>query len=314
MIQCDKCKEWYHGDCVDQKEKDADDIINYYCAKCRQLNPRRYRIKYKISKKEKLIILKTPLDLDQHNICYGIGCTNKRSGLSKYCSLECGQALARVRVMNLLPKIQEKIKNHIGPKIKNNNEKLFKIIKEQQELKNELNFIEQKLNAIEKVEEQAKAFRQELMEAKANSKASSSAADGNHDKSTHPDPSNEMQVFCPVCGTTLSSSNFSKHVEMCYRKIERNLSYESLQKSEIPSSHRLYCDEYDVKDKERKYCKRLWVSCPEHTRKPKAVADEICCCPLDDSFTWCRVKALQATRNWKGRLIILFFIRLISIR
>ena len=187
--------------------------------------------------------------------------------------------------MNLLPKIQEKIKNHIGPKIKNNNEKLFKIIKEQQELKNELNFIEQKLNAIEKVEEQAKAFRQELMEAKANSKASSSAADGTHDKSTHPDPSNEMQVFCPVCGTTLSSSNFSKHVEMCYRKIERNLSYESLQKSEIPSSHRLYCDEYDVKDKERKYCKRLWVSCPEHTRKPKAVADEICCCPLDDSFT-----------------------------
>ena len=91
MIQCDKCKEWYHGDCVDQKEKDADDIINYYCAKCRQLNPRRYRIKYKISKKEKLIILKTPLDLDQHNICYGIGCTNKRSGLSKYCSLECGR-------------------------------------------------------------------------------------------------------------------------------------------------------------------------------------------------------------------------------
>ncbi|XP_064488652.1 histone lysine demethylase PHF8-like [Ornithodoros turicata] len=36
MIQCDVCKDWFHGSCVDVKEHDACDIIKYYCPQCQQ--------------------------------------------------------------------------------------------------------------------------------------------------------------------------------------------------------------------------------------------------------------------------------------
>lgn len=34
MIQCDVCKDWFHGNCVDVKEHDACDIIKYHCPQC----------------------------------------------------------------------------------------------------------------------------------------------------------------------------------------------------------------------------------------------------------------------------------------
>ncbi|CAN7983467.1 unnamed protein product [Ixodes pacificus] len=34
MIQCDVCKDWFHGSCVDVKEHDAGDIIKYHCPQC----------------------------------------------------------------------------------------------------------------------------------------------------------------------------------------------------------------------------------------------------------------------------------------
>ncbi|KAL3241973.1 hypothetical protein MRX96_047841 [Rhipicephalus microplus] len=34
MIQCDVCKDWFHGNCIDVKEHDACDIIKYHCPQC----------------------------------------------------------------------------------------------------------------------------------------------------------------------------------------------------------------------------------------------------------------------------------------
>ncbi|KAI5814760.1 hypothetical protein BZA77DRAFT_318013 [Pyronema omphalodes] len=34
MIGCDGCEDWYHGECVDIKEEDADLIDKYYCQYC----------------------------------------------------------------------------------------------------------------------------------------------------------------------------------------------------------------------------------------------------------------------------------------
>jgi len=34
MIACDKCEEWFHGECINVKESEAGDIKYYYCPKC----------------------------------------------------------------------------------------------------------------------------------------------------------------------------------------------------------------------------------------------------------------------------------------
>ncbi|CAK1595621.1 unnamed protein product [Parnassius mnemosyne] len=36
MIECDCCREWFHGSCVDVKIYHSDDIDKYHCPKCAQ--------------------------------------------------------------------------------------------------------------------------------------------------------------------------------------------------------------------------------------------------------------------------------------
>jgi COMPASS component SPP1 len=48
---CDRCEEWYHGDCVNVTERDAKYIKRYYCKKCRIKDPK-ISIVYKPKQKE----------------------------------------------------------------------------------------------------------------------------------------------------------------------------------------------------------------------------------------------------------------------
>ncbi|CAH1978378.1 unnamed protein product [Acanthoscelides obtectus] len=39
MIACDACEEWYHGDCIRISEKEAKNIKQYYCIRCKEEDP-----------------------------------------------------------------------------------------------------------------------------------------------------------------------------------------------------------------------------------------------------------------------------------
>ncbi|XP_038638481.1 CXXC-type zinc finger protein 1-like [Scyliorhinus canicula] len=53
MIGCDKCNEWFHGDCIQITEKMAKGIRQWYCQQCRVTDPT-LAIKYRQKKaKEK---------------------------------------------------------------------------------------------------------------------------------------------------------------------------------------------------------------------------------------------------------------------
>ncbi|XP_063072489.1 CXXC-type zinc finger protein 1b isoform X2 [Engraulis encrasicolus] len=39
MIGCDNCNEWFHGHCIDVTEKMAKGIREWYCLRCRDMNP-----------------------------------------------------------------------------------------------------------------------------------------------------------------------------------------------------------------------------------------------------------------------------------
>eukprot|EP01132_Coremiostelium_polycephalum_P005543 gene5543-6902_t len=55
MIACDKCDEWYHGECVNISEKDAKKIKSYVCIKCKR------------KEKEKEKVSSIPLHLINNN-------------------------------------------------------------------------------------------------------------------------------------------------------------------------------------------------------------------------------------------------------
>ncbi|XP_055337851.1 CXXC-type zinc finger protein 1-like isoform X2 [Paramacrobiotus metropolitanus] len=50
MIQCDKCEEWFHGDCVRVTQTEGNRINNYFCATCQEKDPS-LKITYKATKK-----------------------------------------------------------------------------------------------------------------------------------------------------------------------------------------------------------------------------------------------------------------------
>lgn len=52
MIGCDRCEEWYHGDCINITETEANKIRKFFCQKCREIRPG-LEIKYKIKKEKK---------------------------------------------------------------------------------------------------------------------------------------------------------------------------------------------------------------------------------------------------------------------
>lgn len=49
MIGCDKCEEWYHGDCINVTELEANKIKKFFCNRCRLKEPS-LEIKYKQKK------------------------------------------------------------------------------------------------------------------------------------------------------------------------------------------------------------------------------------------------------------------------
>jgi hypothetical protein len=38
MIECDKCKDWFHGSCVGIEEHQSADIESYHCPNCQDVH------------------------------------------------------------------------------------------------------------------------------------------------------------------------------------------------------------------------------------------------------------------------------------
>ncbi|KAF9947109.1 hypothetical protein BGZ70_002878 [Mortierella alpina] len=83
MIACDRCDDWFHGDCVGIAEKEIDLVDQYYCKRCEekdQQGPRK-------------------------NKCGREGCQKSAGRKSKYCSKECGLLLATRRIRESQEKV-----------------------------------------------------------------------------------------------------------------------------------------------------------------------------------------------------------------
>ncbi|CAO3597535.1 unnamed protein product [Absidia cylindrospora] len=84
MIACDRCEEWFHGECIDIDEKQAEFVDSYFCAGCAKASGKQTSWKPNCSNPSCQKAARTG--------------KNQQNHLSKYCSGACGMQVARERL------------------------------------------------------------------------------------------------------------------------------------------------------------------------------------------------------------------------
>ncbi|KAM9034330.1 CXXC-type zinc finger protein 1-like [Sarcophilus harrisii] len=246
----------------------------------------RQRQKQRRNKKRKHTEPPDPEDQGPLPQCLGPNCVRPAQPGSKYCSDACGLALAASRIYEILPRrIQEWQRS---PCVAEEWEKklLKEIRKEQREAWLHVRDAERRFQELEDVILQAK--RQVVQE---------NGENNNKRYSKH----SEHQIFCVSCGHSVNSQVALRHMERCYAKYESQMIFGSLEPTRIEGVSRLFCQVYSPQSKT--YCKRLKVLCPEHSREPKAPADEVCGCPLvrnvfELTGDFCRLPKRQCNQHY----------------
>ncbi|KAI8889681.1 hypothetical protein K501DRAFT_238556 [Backusella circina FSU 941] len=83
MIACDRCDDWFHGECISISEVESEFIDLYFCEKCMKITGKKTSWKPKCA----------------NPVCHKAGKIGSHLGhLSKYCSDSCGMQVARARL------------------------------------------------------------------------------------------------------------------------------------------------------------------------------------------------------------------------
>ncbi|KAG1501866.1 hypothetical protein G6F47_001862 [Rhizopus delemar] len=83
MIACDRCDQWFHGECIEISEKQGEFIDLYFCENCSKITGKRTSWKPKCA----------------NTNCEKAARIGTHQGhLSKYCSDSCGMQVARARI------------------------------------------------------------------------------------------------------------------------------------------------------------------------------------------------------------------------
>lgn len=83
MIACDRCDDWFHGECIGINEKESEFVDLYFCTKCSKITGKKSSWKPKCA----------------NPACHKAARIGSQLGhLSKYCSDSCGMQVARARL------------------------------------------------------------------------------------------------------------------------------------------------------------------------------------------------------------------------
>ena len=217
--------------------------------------------------------------------CYGPGCTEAARKSSRYCSDECGLALAKNRIVELLPNRMRQWQSTPSTADDFSRKALDKIRQEQQDARKILEELDKKHYALDKLIEDGKH-------------ALPLSAEEEADFDEKAEAENEMSIHCVSCGHEVGYRLAVRHMERCFNKYEAQTSYGSIFKTKIDN---LFCDVYNAHQKT--YCKRLRILCPEHSKDPKIGDDEVCGAPLyanvfDETNEFCRVYKKKCSKHF----------------
>lgn len=198
-------------------------------------------------------------ELEGQRQCNGPACKMTARPQSKYCSDDCGKALATNRIYRVLPqRIQEW---NLSPcKAEDQNKRTLDNIRAKQgTVRATLAELDKRHKELDLLVDRAKRC---TLDPK--------ALDLN-------DVEDEMSMYCITCGHEIHSKTAIRHMEKCFNKYESQASFGSIFKTRIEGNS-MFCDFYNTASKT--YCKRLRVLCPEHCKDAKVNDSDVCGCPL----------------------------------
>ncbi|XP_056107447.1 CXXC-type zinc finger protein 1b isoform X1 [Rhinichthys klamathensis goyatoka] len=217
--------------------------------------------------------------------CLGPNCIELTRPNSKYCSEDCGMKLAANRIYEILPQRIQQWQQSPCVAEEQGKKQLERIRREQQAARMRLAEMERRFHELEGII--AKAKQQVVQQ--------------DEDVNETDSEDTDLQIFCVSCSHPINPKVALRHMERCYAKYESQTSFGSIFPTRIEGATRLFCDVYNPQSKT--YCKRLQVLCPEHSRDPKVLADEVCGCPLvrnvfDPTGDYCRVSKRKCNKHY----------------
>ncbi|KAK0398332.1 hypothetical protein QR680_002537 [Steinernema hermaphroditum] len=189
--------------------------------------------------------------------CWGPQCGEFRRPNSKYCSDECGIALAELRLRKYLPGLLDDYwrnppRNHIEA------EKRIK------EIDDEGDRTKLRIKALTEYAELLDEWNRTVMQV---------PVDEDYEALNSGD---DFVVPCQICSADVNVKGLVKHLERCFIRVEKQMSFGSA--SKYPQNpHNIFCEEYNKTN--NTFCKRLRIGCPEHYKPSKDDEDAICGCP-----------------------------------
>ncbi|XP_051531939.1 CXXC-type zinc finger protein 1-like isoform X2 [Myxocyprinus asiaticus] len=224
-------------------------------------------------------------DRGDHRQCLGPNCIEAARPSSKYCSEDCGMKLAANRIYEILPQRIQQWQQSPCIAEEQGKKQLERIRREQQAARMRLAEMERRFHELEGII--AKAKQQVVLQ--------------DEDVNETDSEDTDLQIFCVSCSHPINPKVALRHMERCYAKYESQTSFGSIFPTRIEGATRLFCDVYNPQSKT--YCKRLQVLCPEHSRDPKVLADEVCGCPLvrdvfEPTGEYCRVSKRKCNKHY----------------
>ncbi|KAI6233921.1 CXXC-type zinc finger protein 1 [Aphelenchoides fujianensis] len=196
-------------------------------------------------------------DVARH--CFGPHCTRCARRGSKYCSDECGMAMAKNRIEELLP---ERLKQHYErmPLTEvNSDQRMYELLERRKE-------VELKLEDVAKYRQNLILYINalEYTEPSANTRGSTHSSD-------------TSSVYCFICGQEERIAGIARHTQRCFERLEKQSTFGTATKVRV-NPFDILCETYDKHTKS--YCKRLRIVCPEHYKDEIGKKMKTCGYPL----------------------------------
>ncbi|TMS37898.1 hypothetical protein L596_004736 [Steinernema carpocapsae] len=211
--------------------------------------------------------------------CWGPQCGELRRPHSKYCSDECGIALADIRLRKYLPGL-------LDDYWRNPPKNFVEAEKKIKEIDEEGDRVKLRVKKLTEYAELLDDWIRVIMQM---------PVDEDYEA---PSTGDDFVIPCQMCSADVNVKGLTKHVERCFIRIEKQMSFGSAAK--YPQNpHNIFCEEYNKSN--NTFCKRLRIGCPEHYKPSKDDEESVCGCPQ----IWYSVPMLKLTDLFVSREQIL---------
>lgn len=219
--------------------------------------------------------------------CYGPECTKAARARSKYCSDACGVKLGTNRILEVLPQRLAQRKSVPCVADDTSKKKLTAIRRQKEKLYSDIQQTDIKIVQLLQLVRKARSSKEDLI-----------IEDENEDE--------HSTLYCKLCGTEMQTRFLLRHMEHCYKKLERHLMLTDGDATTKPDDleWNIFCNH---KMGKQGLCKQLKVLCPLHHRDRHKNDGEVCGFPFTMNLAECsgkfcgrlRKECLQHSKNWE---------------